>query len=79
MKLRETSHCPNCERLARRLNEQDAKVRYAPMREAAMKAGLFGPRLTALIAFMKGISHASFATIRKFFRDVVRVDVSRGC
>jgi hypothetical protein len=34
--------------------------------------------LTALVAFMKGVCHASFSTIRKFLRDVVRVDVSRG-
>ena len=43
-----------------------------------VKAGLFGPRLTALVAFMKGVCHASFSTIRKFLRDVVRVDISRG-
>ena len=43
-----------------------------------MKAGLFGPRLTALVAFMKGVCHASFSTVRKFLRDVVRVDVSHG-
>lgn len=43
-----------------------------------VKAGLFGPRLTTLVAFMKGVCHASFSTIRKFLRDVVRVHVSRG-
>ncbi len=43
-----------------------------------VKAGLFGPRLTALVAFMKGVCHASFSTIRKFLRDVAQVDVSRG-
>jgi transposase len=59
--------CPHCR-----------KVHYAPMPEAVVKAGLFGPRLTALVAFMKGVCHASFSTIRKFLRDVVRVDVSRG-
>jgi transposase len=50
----------------------------APLPEAVQKAGLFGPRLTALVAFMKGVCHASFSTIRKFLRDVVCVDVSRG-
>jgi len=59
--------CPHCR-----------KVHYAPMPEAVVKAGLFGPRLTALVAFMKGVCHASFSTIRKFLRDVVRVQVSRG-
>ena len=48
------------------------------MPETVEKAGLFGPRLTALVAFMKGVCHASFSTIRKFLRDVVGVTVSRG-
>jgi transposase len=59
--------CPHCR-----------KLHYAPLPEAAAKAGLFGPRLTALVAFMKGVCHASFSTIRKFLRDVARVTVSRG-
>ena len=59
--------CPHCR-----------KFHYAPLPEAVRKAGLFGPRLTALVAFMKGVCHASFSTIRKFLRDVVRVQVSRG-
>jgi transposase len=59
--------CPHCR-----------KVHYAPMPEAVAKTGLFGPRLTTLVAFMKGVCHASFSTIRKFFRDVVGIKVSRG-
>jgi transposase len=59
--------CPHCR-----------KVHYGRVPEAIVKAGLFGPRLTALVAFMKGVCHASFSTIRKFLRDVVRVEVSRG-
>jgi transposase len=31
-----------------------------------------------LIAFLKGICHASFSTVRKFLRDVVGVTISRG-
>jgi transposase len=59
--------CPHCH-----------KLHSAPLPEAVEKAGLFGPRLTALVAFMKGVCHASFSTVRKFLRDVVRVHVSRG-
>jgi transposase len=59
--------CPRCHNL-----------HCAPLPEAVKKTGLFGPRLTALIAFMKGVCHASFSTIRKFLRDVVGVTVSRG-
>jgi transposase len=59
--------CPHCR-----------KLHYAPLPQPVVKTGLFGPRLTALVAFMKGVCHASFSTIRKFLRDVVRVEVSRG-
>ncbi len=54
------------------------KVHYAPMPEAVAKTGLFGPRLTTLVTFMKGVCHASFSTIRKFLRDVVGIKVCRG-
>jgi len=54
------------------------KFHYAPLPEAVVKAGLFGPRLTALVAFMKGVCHASFSTIWKFLRDVAGVKISRG-
>jgi transposase len=39
---------------------------------------LIGPRLTALIGFLKGTCHMSFSTIRKFLRDVVGVTISGG-
>ncbi len=35
-------------------------------------------RLTTVIAYLKGVCHASFSTIRKFVRDVVRLTISRG-
>jgi transposase len=41
------------------------------------KGGLVGPNLTTLIAYLKGACHASFATIRKYLRDVVKVTLSR--
>jgi transposase len=54
------------------------KYHSASLPRAVEAAGLFGPRLTALVAYMKGVGHASFSTIRKFLRDVVGVTVSRG-
>lgn len=42
------------------------------------KAGLVGPRLTALVGFLKGACHMSFSSIRKYFRDVIGVPISRG-
>jgi transposase len=54
------------------------KVHYGAVPEPVVKAGLLAPRLTALVAFLKGACHASFSTIRKFLRDVVGMTVSRG-
>jgi transposase len=51
---------------------------YAAMPSHIDKGGLVGPRLTALIAYLKGVCHASFSTVRLFLRDVVGVTVSRG-
>ena len=42
------------------------------------KAGLVGPRLTALVGYCKSACHMSFSSIRKFLRDVVKVTISRG-
>jgi transposase len=50
----------------------------AALPEPIAKGGLVGPRLTTLIAYFKGFCHASFSTIRKFLRDVVGVNISRG-
>jgi len=59
--------CPNC-----------CKVHYPALPPEVERAGLVGPRLTTLIAYLKGLCHASYATIRKFLRDVVQVTLSRG-
>lgn len=61
------SWCPSCR-----------TVHYAPLPPHIVKGGLFGARLTALVAYMKGVCHASFSTIRKFLRDVIGMPVSRG-
>jgi len=58
--------------------EHCQKFHYAPMPAHIEKGQLIGPRLTAVIAYMKGACHCSFSTIRKFLRDVVGVTVSRG-
>ena len=59
--------CPHCQ-----------KVRYASLPVTIERGGLVGPRLTTLIAYLKGACHASFSTIRKFLRDVVQVTIARG-
>ena len=50
----------------------------APLPLHIQKGGLVGQQLTSLIAYMKGVCHASFSTVRTFLRDVVGVTISRG-
>jgi transposase len=59
--------CPHCR-----------KECYAPFPLSIERGGLTGPRLTTVIAYLKGACHASFSTIRKFIRDVIDVTISRG-
>jgi transposase len=59
--------CPRCQ-----------KMHAAPLPPGIARGGLVGPSLTTLIAYLKGACHASFSTVRKFLRDVVRVTISRG-
>jgi transposase len=54
------------------------KLHYAALPAVVERGGLAGPRLTTLIAYLKGVCHASYSTIRKFLRDVVRVTIARG-
>jgi transposase len=54
------------------------KTYEAPLPSEIQRGGLVGPFLTTLIAYLKGACHASFSTVRKFLRDVVRVTISRG-
>jgi transposase len=54
------------------------QVHYAPFDQAAHRAGLMGARLTALVAYLKGACHCSYSTIRKFIRDVLAIQISRG-
>ena len=54
------------------------KIHYMPFPENIVKEGLFKARLTATVAYMKNVCHASFSTIRKFIRDVLGEKISRG-
>jgi transposase len=59
--------CPRCR-----------AMHYAPFPPQVEHGGVFGAHVTALVAYLKGVCHASFSTIRKFFRDVLGCPVSRG-
>jgi len=54
------------------------KVHYAALPAVVERGGLAGPRLTTLIAYLKGFCHASYSTTRKFLRDVLGLTISRG-
>lgn len=54
------------------------KLVHAPLPAAVDQGGLLGPQLTALAGYLKGVCHASFSTIRKYFRDVLKISISRG-
>ena len=58
--------------------EACGQIHYAAFPPQVRKEGLFKARLTALVAYLKNVCHASFSTIRKFLRDVVGEPVSRG-
>ncbi len=58
--------------------EKCQRVHYGALPEELVRAGLVGPRLTAFVGFLKGACHMSFSSIRKLFRDVLKVRVSRG-
>ena len=58
--------CPKCE-----------KTFIPTLPDQLRKAGLVGPRLTALVGFLKGACHMSYSTLRKYFRDVIGVTISR--
>ena len=59
--------CPRCRR-----------THYAPLPPEVDQAGLVGPRLSALVAWLKGAGHASFSTTARFCRDVLNLSLSRG-
>lgn len=64
---RQVQHCTACD-----------KRHLVAWPEDLKRAGLVGPRLTALIGYLKSACHMSFSSVRKFLRDCVGVTLSRG-
>jgi hypothetical protein len=58
--------------------ERCQQVHFMEFPPDVVKAGLFKEKITALVAYLKQVCHASFTTIRKFVRDVLHEKVSRG-
>ena len=53
------------------------KVVWADLPAGVAEGQLFGPRLQALMAYMKGSLHASYTGLAEFCREVLDIDVSR--
>ena len=51
---------------------------WTPLPPEVKAGGLIGPRLSALMAYLKGRCHASYTTVRTFCRDVLGLKVSTG-
>ncbi len=60
------------------LDPVTGKTHIAPMPDAIRKGGLLGADVTGSIAFMKGRCHMSYTTIREFFKELMKLNISRG-
>ena len=54
------------------------KAHACPLPDDIRRAGLVGRRMTALIGWLKGVCHMSIGNIKKYCRDVIGVQLSRG-
>jgi transposase len=54
------------------------KISAAPLPDEVLRAGLVGPRLSALVAYQKGACHMSYRVIETFLADVLHVPISTG-
>ncbi len=54
------------------------RIVTAPVPEALGRQGLFGPRLRAATAWLKGQGHMAYRPMRAFYRDVLGLTVSTG-
>ena len=59
-------------------NLRTGQVLAAPLPPEVRRAGLLGPRLTALAAYQKGACHMSAETVRRFLADVFQLPISHG-
>jgi transposase len=65
-------------RARRYLHRPTGQVIAASLPEEVVRAGLVGPRLSALVAYQKGGCHMSYRVIETFLADVVQLPLSTG-
>jgi hypothetical protein len=56
----------------------DGRIVYTRWDYVVQAAGLVGPRLSALVGWLKGVGHCSYSTTLRFLRDVLGLGLSRG-
>jgi transposase len=66
------------EHRAARYRTPDGRIVVAPMPPEVRRGGLLGPKMTAVVGWMKGTAHISYSRIAEFFCDVLALPVSRG-
>jgi transposase len=54
------------------------QVSATPLPDEVVRAGLVGPRLSALVAYQKGACHMSYRVIETFLADVLDLPISTG-
>jgi len=54
------------------------KIITAPLPEEVVRSGLVGPRLSALLAYLKGACHLSYGSLRKFLAEIGGLRLSTG-
>lgn len=60
------------------IDKRNGQIIITSLPDEVKKGGLLGGDVTAMVAFMKGGCHMSFSTIKQFFKEVMKLDVSRG-
>jgi hypothetical protein len=60
------------------LHRPTGQVSAAPLPDEVVRAGLVGPRLSALVAYQKGACHMSYRVIETFLADVLHLPISTG-
>jgi transposase len=60
------------------LDPVTGKIHIAPIPDEVRKGGLLSADITAFAAFLKGRCHMSYTTIREFFKELMKLDISRG-
>jgi transposase len=59
------------------IDKRKGQIIIASLPDEVRKGGLLGGDITAMVAFMKGGCHMSFSTIKQFFKEVMKLDISR--